>query len=90
MKNNEKNEGTKQTWTGVERLARIEAIKNEIKAKKKLPKEEVYRFALNSFGVSIRIIDEYLKELALLGLIEIVSNGDTDYKEVVVWRGNDT
>jgi hypothetical protein len=44
--NNQKNEGTKQTWTGVERLARIEAIKNEIKAKKKLSKEEV---------------DEYLK-----------------------------
>jgi hypothetical protein len=77
----------KKTWTATERQARIEAIKNKIKECKKLSKEEVYKFALSEFGLSIRVIDEYLKELSLLGLIEILVNGDTEYKTIIEWRG---
>lgn len=77
----------KQTWTNTERQGRIEAVKNKIRKEKELSKEEVYRFALTEFGLSIRVIDEYLKELALLGFIEVLVNGDTEYKTVIKWRG---
>lgn len=81
----EPNANGKQTWTERERKDRIEKLKTELRNKKSMLKDELYRFALTEFGVSIRVIDEYLKELAFLKLIEIKITEDT-YQELIVWK----
>lgn len=86
---NENKISPRSTWSSNERKARIDAIRDEIQAKKKLTLQEVYRFALNAFGISTRIIDTYLKELKMLGLISIEDTFATfdPEKTQVTWKG---
>lgn len=79
-------DGTKQTWTGIERQTRVDAVKAEIKSRKRMSKDEVFKFCLKQFGVSTRVIKEYLDELALLDLIKSEMNGE---EEIIVWRGGE-
>jgi len=76
----------KQTWTERERKDRIEKLKTELKTKRSMLKADLYRFALTEFGVSIRVIDEYLRELTFLKMIEVKVTEDT-YQELIVWKG---
>jgi len=95
---NEKvNEKVKQTWTAEQRQGRVDVLKAEIKHRKKLTKEELYRFALNKFQVSMRVIDKYMRELELMGLIDCeskISKIPAPYlsafpEDFVIWKGKE-
>lgn len=91
----------KPTWTAEARQARLTIIKDEIRKKKKMTREELIKFALNSFELSLQVINNYIKELRLNGFIEIqsadlsdLSKWDEQYKldpalkDVIIWKGN--
>ena len=94
---NEKNEKVKQTWTAEQRQGRVDVLKAEIKHRKKLTKEELYRFALKELQVSMRVIDVYMKELELMGLIECeskIAKVPVPYlsafaEDVIIWKGKE-
>lgn len=79
------------TWTAKDRQDRINQLTEELKAKGKMKKPDVYRFALNNLGVSLRIIDSYLSELKLRGIIDIISDWSiipwAPDAEIVIWKG---
>jgi hypothetical protein len=92
------NEKIKQTWTAEQRQSRIDALKEEIKRRKRMTKAEIYRFALNDFRVSMRVIDDYMKELELMRVVEC-RNKELNYEitflealpeDFIIWKGEGT
>lgn len=77
----------KETWTERERKAKVSLLADEIKAKKKMPLDDFYRFALTTLMVSKRVIDNYLNELKLSGLVKIEVDYTPLITEYVVWAG---
>ncbi len=62
------------------RLQRLKRFKKELQEKKKMTREEAYSFGLITLGVSIRIMDDYIKQLHLLGIIE------AEYGQPIIWK----
>ena len=70
--------------TANSRHERIEALKTLMAEKKKLPIAEVYKYALNTFGIGIRTIDLYLHELSYMGWVKLILNDYDQIKAVEV------
>jgi hypothetical protein len=92
------NEKAKQTWTAEQRQSRIDALKDELRQRKKMTKAELYRFALNHLQVSKRVIDEYMKELEFMGLIKCqdhmfkqpINYLNCLHEDLIIWKGKKT
>lgn len=67
----------KQSYEG--RKTRINILSEQIKSAGKLPLEEVYKFALNRWMISARVVTSYIKDLTATGKFKIESTIKGDY-----------
>jgi hypothetical protein len=65
------------------RVERLEALKKHIQEKASISRDDLYRFGLiePTFQITMRVMDDYLKQLMILGFIEYDSVTD-----VVKWK----
>jgi len=63
------------------RKLRIQILKNEIRKNKRMSMNDIYKFALNRWLLSIRIIDAYIKEITATGDFKIAVSAEGDYVE---------
>jgi hypothetical protein len=61
------------------RQARIQVLSEEIKKKKKMLLDEVYKFAINRWLISIRVTNDYIKELIATGNFKIEAQSEGDW-----------
>jgi len=61
------------------RQARIHILAETLKRKKALPVDEVYKFAVNRWLISLRVINDYIRELTATGKYKIQTRPDGDW-----------
>jgi hypothetical protein len=61
------------------RQARIQILAETVKAKKALSLDEVYKFAINRWLISLRVINDYIRELTATGKYKIETKMDGDW-----------
>jgi hypothetical protein len=65
------------------RKLRIQILKDEVRKNKRMPINDIYKFALNRWLLSMRIIDAYIREITATGDYKIVASSEGDYIEYV-------
>jgi predicted transcriptional regulator len=61
------------------RTTRILILIKLIKEKKKLPVEEVLKYVMNNWWISLRVAKAYLRDLEIAGIITIKTEGQKEY-----------
>jgi predicted transcriptional regulator len=61
------------------RTTRLLLLIKLIKEKKKLPVEEVLKYAMNNWWISLRVAKTYLRDLEVAGIIKIETEGQREY-----------
>ena len=87
----------REPWTSKDRKTRIKLMIEKIKEKKQLTKIELYRYCLNEFGLSLRVLDDYFNILIIQGLIKVehrdnwtgsdLSSLTVHANDLVIWIG---
>jgi hypothetical protein len=64
-----------------DRMKRLQRLRDEIKKNKKMLVSDVIKFAMDKWLLSLRIINEYIKELVASGDFRVTAERDGDYIE---------